>query len=41
LNKLLKSVKKRRIEALIASHKGVMNKFIKINKKNELRNDAF
>jgi len=30
--------KKRRIQALIASQKGVMNKFIKIDKKNELEN---
>jgi len=30
--------KKRRIEALIASQKGAMNKFIKIDKKNELEN---
>jgi len=30
--------KKRRVEALIASQKGTMDKFIKIDEKNELEN---
>jgi len=30
--------KKRRIEALVASQQGAMNKVIKIDKKNELKN---
>jgi len=34
----LKIHKKRRIEALIAWQKGILNKFIKIDKKNELEN---
>jgi len=39
LNKVIqKSKKNRRIEELIPSQKGAMNKFIKIDKKNELEN---